>query len=508
MTFRLHRRTFLRGAAGVAVGLPVLECMLNSNGTAYAAGGGGLPCRYAIVFAGQALGGDGYAKNENRVAGMSFTEEGHFIAPPETGAGYTITTPLQGVADLVGDFSICSNMRIPWNASSTDGAAVPEGGAYRDFHGGGCSPLISGTRSTSPSFTANGITSDQVIAQMNPGSLYDSLVLRVQPSWYLSGSSYSGRQYISYTAAGTPVEAQVSPQTAFMTLFGNFTPDNADDIAALDFELRGRKSVLDLITAKREGLLAKVGAADKIKLEQHFDELRDLEQRISAIDPGSVAGCMLPTDPGPDPEIGGDNAGSGSADIGTNTGYSDEDGRADVMVDLIHMAFVCDLTRVATLQVTVFQSHMNVYQLSSDLGLPIRADQHEVGHNGDADNRGQIVVSTILGWHVGIWGKLVRKLKETTEGAGTALDNSAIVFMPEAGHGTQLNDGTSPNATHSVEEMVQLVAGRAGGLQPGKHIDTGGAHPVQSLISAMQAVGYEGDSLGEVSGGIPELFQA
>jgi hypothetical protein len=73
MTFRLHRRTFLRGAAGVAVGLPVLECMLNSNGTAYAAGGGGLPCRYAIVFAGQALGGDGYAKNENRVAGMSFT---------------------------------------------------------------------------------------------------------------------------------------------------------------------------------------------------------------------------------------------------------------------------------------------------------------------------------------------------------------------------------------------------------------------------------------------------
>jgi hypothetical protein len=117
-------------------------------------------------------------------------------------------------------------------------------------------------------------------------------------------------------------------------------------------------------------------------------------------------------------------------------------------------------------------------------------------------------VSTILGWHVGIWGKLVRKLKETTEGAGTALDNSAIVFMPEAGHGTQLNDGTSPNATHSVEEMVQLVAGRAGGLQPGKHIDTGGAHPVQSLISAMQAVGYEGDSLGEVSGGIPELFQA
>jgi hypothetical protein len=508
MAFRLNRRTFLRGSAGVAVGLPVLECMLNEHGTAYAAGGGDIPCRYAIVFAGQALGGDGYAKNENRVDGMSFTEEGHFIQPPEAGAGYTITTPLIPVADLQSDFSILSNMRIPYNVSSTDGADVPSGGAFRDFHGGGCSPLISGTRSTVPNFTANGITSDQLLAQMNPGMLYDSVVLRAQPSWYLAGSSYSGRQYISYTGAGAPVEAQASPQNAFMSLFGNFTPDNADDIAALDFQLRGRRSVLDLVLSKREKILGKVGAADAIRLEQHFDELRELELRIDAIDPGGIASCMLPTDPGPDPQIGGDNAGSGSDTIDTNTGYSGEDARARAMADLIHMAFVCDLTRVATLQITVFQSHMNVYALSSDLGLPILADLHEVGHNGDANNRGQKVVSTMLGWHIDIWGHLVRRLKETPEGAGTVLDSSAIVFMPEAGHGLQLNDAVSPNATHSVEEMVQLTAGRAGGLQPGKHIDTGGAHPVQNLISAMQAVGYDGDTLGDVTGNIPELFSA
>ncbi len=507
MAFRLHRRTFLRGAGGVAVGLPVLECMLDDHGVAYA-GGGAIPQRYAIVFAGQALGGDNYPKNENRVAGMNFTEDGHFIAPAETGPGYTMTTPLMPVADLRDDFSIVSNMRIPWNAMSTDGGAVPAGGAYRDFHGGGCSPLISGVRSTVPNFTANGITSDQVMAQQNPGMLYDSLVLRAQPSWYLSGSSYAGRQYISYAGAQDPVEAQDSPQNAFTTLFGNFTPDDGEEVERLDFELRSRRSVLDLITAKRDALLGRVGAADRIRLEQHFDELRELEMRISAIDPGAIPACALPPDPGPDPDIGGDNAGSGSGTIGTNTGYSDEDLRARVMVDLIHMAFVCDLARVATLQVTVFQSHMNVFQLSSDLGMPIRADQHEVGHNGDTENRGQIVVSTILGWHVDIWGQLVRKLKETPEGAGTALDNSAIVFMAEAGHGTQLNDGTTPNATHSVEEMVQLTAGRAGGLQPGKHIDTGGAHPVQNLISAMQATGYDGDTLGEVSGNIPELFEA
>ena len=99
MAFRLHRRTFLRGAAGVAVALPVLECMLDDHGVAYA-GGAALPQRYAIVFAGQALGGDGYSKTSNRVAGMSYEEGGHFIAPPEVGPGYTITTPLQPVSEI------------------------------------------------------------------------------------------------------------------------------------------------------------------------------------------------------------------------------------------------------------------------------------------------------------------------------------------------------------------------------------------------------------------------
>ena len=56
--------------------------------------------------------------------------------------------------------------------------------------------------------------------------------------------------------------------------------------------------------------------------------------------------------------------------------------------------------------------------------------------------------------------------------------------MPEAGHGRHLNtpSDTVPK-THSVEEMVLLVGGRAGGLTPGRHIATAGAHPGQCLIS-------------------------
>jgi hypothetical protein len=175
-------------------------------------------------------------------------------------------------------------------------------------------------------------------------------------------------------------------------------------------------------------------------------------------------------------------------------------------MDLLHMALVCDLTRSFTLQITVFQSHMNALPISTEMGLPILADLHEVGHNGDVDNKGQLAVSTCLAWHVSHYAYLLDKMKNSPEGEGNLLDNSAVFFMPEAGHGRQLNDGVSENQTHSVEQMVLLLAGRAGGLLPGRHYDATGQHPVNALITGMQATGYQGDALGEVSGAIPELF--
>ncbi|HWA77112.1 MAG TPA: DUF1552 domain-containing protein [Polyangiaceae bacterium] len=505
MSLRIGRRTLLRGLGGAAVGLPLLECMLNQSREARAQSAAPI-VRYAIVFAGQALGGDEWERDRYQLAGVRKQETGHFIVPAQTGAGYTLTTPLTPLSALSADFSIVSGLAIPYSKTSTDVSAIPAGGAFRDFHGGGAGPLLCGTRSQSASFACRSITSDQVVAKLHKGKTkLDSLVLRAQPSWYLSGSSFSGRQYISYGDGGAKIEAQTSPQVAFKSLFTGFTPGDAAARAVFDFNQRAQKSVLDLILAKRTALLARVGAADKVRLEKHFDELRALELRAAAV-PAPTGACVPPADPGPDPALGGDNAGSGSDTIATNTGYSDEQTRARLLSDLIHMAFVCDLTRVATLQLTVFQSHMNVYPITNAMGTPIRADLHEVGHNGDANNRGQLPVSLCLQWHISHYAYLLQKMKQTQEGDGTLLDHSVMVFMPEAGHGTQLNDATSKFATHSVEDMVLLVAGRAGGLKPGRHIAAAGAHPGQALVSCMQAAGSTATALGEVPGNLPALF--
>lgn len=502
----LPRRTLLRGLGGVAVGLPVLECMLTGNGDALAASGA-LPKRYAIVFAGQAIGGDAWEEDNSMVAGTRSRAAGHHIADTAAGAGYAVTTPLKPLEalGLMDDFSMVSNLQIPWSSSSVEPDDVPAAGAFRDFHGGGCCPLICGMRSTSASFRARGKTSDQIVAELQQTTV-ESLVLRAQPEWYLSGSSFAGREFISYKGDGDPIDAQINPTVVYGSLFDGFMPADESEQAGHDFELRARRSVLSLITDKRERILAKLGAADKQRLERHFDEIRDLELRIAAMPPDAGAACQKPAAPPTDLPTGANNAGSGSDSIATNTGYSDEDRRARILADLIHMAFVCDITRVATLQLTVFQSHMNVFQISSELGMPIRADLHEVGHNGDAETRGQLPVSTLLGWHIGHYAYLMDKLKQTPEGAGNALDNSVVIFMPEAGHGVQLNDASSDFATHSVDRMVLLVGGRAGGLSPGRHIVSQQAHPGKVLISAMQAAGYEGDTFGEVSGNLPELF--
>jgi hypothetical protein len=504
--FRLPRRALLRGLGGVALGLPLLDCMWD-RGSVAGAQQNGLPRRYGVVFAGQAIGGDGFAKDAQRIRGEVYTESGHFIVPPQVGTTYDVTTPLEPLAQLLGDFTLLSNLAIPFDRNSAEPDAVPAGGAYRDFHGGASSPLISGVRSTSPNFRAGGITSDQVIAGLNRGqTLFDSLVFRAQPSWYLDGSSYSGRQYISYDEYAEPIEAQDSPLVAYDSLFSGFTPDDDAAGAALDFRRRARLSVLDLIERKNARVLAGLGRSDRERVEQHYEELRALELRLDGATDLAAGECMRPLSPENDPAIGGNNAGAGSDSLDTTTGYSNEGLRARALIDLVHMALVCDLTRSFSLQITVFQSHMNAHSISTEMGLPILADLHEVGHNGDVDNKGQLAVSTCLKWHIGHYAYLLDKLKNTPEGEGSLLDNSAVFFMPEGGHGTQLNDAYSENQTHSVEQMVLLLAGRAGGLQSGRHIDASGFHPVHALISGMQAAGYEGDTLGEVTGNIPSLF--
>ncbi len=488
--FRLDRRAMLKGLGGVTIGLPLLEIMLDGP-KAFAQSVPAPPKRYVVFFNGQSLGADDDPLHND-------------LVPNTVGANYDLKSALAPLGALSSEVSVISGLKIP--TAYDNGGSVPAGGRIDDFHVNSLSPLLAGVRS--PSGTrADGPTSDQLMVPVLAGSTpFQSVQYRVQADWYLSVSAPYGRDMISYKAGSTggnpiAIPPQVSPRQAFNALFGNFTPPGADPalVAKQQFDQKSRRSVLDLVLGHATALNGRLGKADQARLSQHLDAIRQLEMQIAAIPPPTTSSCMAPADPGPDPSVGNPQGTDANGDntYNINLGYSNEDQRAQAFCDLLHMALVCDLTRVASLQMTMFQSHLNMNALTGQA-----TDLHEISHNGVSG--GTMAVSKAIAWHVKHFSYLLQKLKDTPEGGGSVLDNLAMVYLWEGGHGYDPGGGKQ-NSAHSTENMAAMVAGRAGGLHPGLHIAAAGMHPANVIITAMKAAGYGSNTLGEVTGEIPGL---
>ncbi len=481
MAFKLSRRSILKGLGSVAIGLPILEAMLDRHGEALA-DQTSLPSRFFIGFMGQSLGAD------NDTAPSLWVPDGY-------GAGYDLKSALAPIAPVQSVVSIVSGLKIPW----ANGGPIPAGGRSDNFHIQSLCPLLTGMRNVSTTDSSlAGATSDQVVAEaIGAAQKFKSLVYRVQADWYLDQSAPYGRDIMSaridaQTKKPVPIPAQVSPKAAFDDLFLGGVPTDPDAAKKAAFLLKQRKSILDLVDKRTTRFVDRLGGADRVKMQQHLDEIRDLERRVNALPPVYTATCVVPTSPGTDPPIGAVQTGSG---FDATKGYSDEEKRARIFSDLIHMAFVCDLTRSVALQYTMAQSHVNLVPVIG--GKPF--DLHELGHSAKS-----IDMHLAHAWHARHFAYLVQKLRDTPEGGGTALDNAALLLVNEGGHGFD-PEASKAISSHSTDGMAVLIAGKAGGMKTGTHIDGKGRHPVQVINSAMKAVGVAKD-LGEVAGTISELF--
>ncbi len=484
----LSRRNVLRGLGGIAVGLPFLELFMPDD--AHAA-----PIlRYVIAFAGTSLGMDNtitaHPQNEGPLAG-------------------NLSRALQPLADYGVDdvTSYVSEMLIPWGP---DGS-IPAGGRAIGFHAHSTCPLLCGMRSASEDDERlQGPTSDYLLADLIGGPTLSTrpvLTYRVQAAFYRgsNGSTGNPRGEMSARLNNGQLERvppTFSPQTAFNDLFTGFIPPDPTEAAAAKFLLERRKSVIDLVRGDTERLLPKLGAADKIRMQRHFDELRVLENKLAQMNVPTGEACMMLPDPGTDPSIGGAVENGDTNGYAGNGAWSDEETRANVMVDLIHMAFTCDLSRVASLMFTYAQCFLNMNPL---FGYP--SDLHEMSHYSvGGGTNGANAVADGVSWHVKHCARLMQKLRETDDFDGSKiLDNTALVLVFEGGMGydPEQDQNGSP---HSTENMAVMIGGLAGGLNAsgGKHIRAPGAHPVQCINTVMNALGYQGQ-LGEVSGTIPGL---
>ncbi|OQW46422.1 MAG: hypothetical protein A4S09_05480 [Proteobacteria bacterium SG_bin7] len=519
----LSRRQFIQGVGATWLGLPLLEVMLDNHGEAYAAGGGALPRRFVVMYCGLSSGSGGPFPTDAN--GKLLKINDHF-APEKIGSAYDLKAALTPLSKygVQNEVSVLSNMLLPSRNNSL--SFNPGAGEVQGlFHTGIINELLyTGMRTkrgaNGQAVVPSGESSDQIVAKMHAASGYAgiaSLNYRIQASTYLNGgSSNISTSRVFKNGVLTTVPQEVSPKKAFDRLTTNFSSSDPATEALRASELAKRKSVLDLVKEQLGYYQKNLPSNDQRTLANWTDSIRTIEKDIVRVDQTTGGSCKKIPDPGADPAVGGTfsySAEDGIGNVTTNNGYANEVLRGKVFNDLIQMAFACDMSRTATIMITIPQCHMNTFPITGIAGAC-----HGLTHGeGGEGPKGQLSVAKFQAWNIDFFAQLVQKLKNTPEGSGTLIDNSALVYLPEGGLGDSIENSKPPLqyyidkklkvlVPHSGQNYNALVAGRAGGLNSGIHIKTNQDHPCRAVISAMKAVGVTGDKLGEVSGTVPGLI--
>jgi hypothetical protein len=156
-----------------------------------------------------------------------------------------------------------------------------------------------------------------------------------------------------------------------------------------------------------------------------------------------------------------------------------------LMFDLMSIAFLSNMTRVATMLMATEQS-TRPYR---EIGV---AEGHHglTHHQGDREKIEK--VTRINRFHVELFTYLLAKLKATPDGDGSLLDHSMIVY------GSGLSDGNR----HLHENLPTVLAGRGcGTLKTGRHVKYSAGTPMANLFVAMlDRMGIPTDKIGDSDG--------
>jgi hypothetical protein len=450
----LPRRHFLHGLGGVGLGLPLMSSM-------------GCSKRALVEELGRSRqGADGFPIRLLCV----YTPNGNFDMPDAALSG--MWAPL---ADLKSKINVIRGLDLsvhdkPPGEPHQQGMAVLTGRSLNTGAFVGGDGTLAGW--------ASGISVDQQIANaVGTMTQHKSLHAGVQSTAY-GGTEV--RTIISYAGADDPIENETSPYNLFDTVFSQL---GADPVGIEKLRAR-RKSVLDTVGKQYDAISKKVGKEDRAKLEAHLQKVREVESRLD--NPGGVIGGFCQK-----PERGG------VVDLNDPNNYP---AIGKLHMDLITMAFACDLTRVATLQWSASTNNKPFPYLQYN-GQPITGDDHVMAHQPDTDEASWGPVRVIREWYIQQMRYLLGALDAIPEGSGTMLDNTLVIFFSEIARGN----------THSHTDCPFIVAGGAGGaIKTGQFLDyQGTVFHNNLLLSAMNAYGIEDTTFGDpayCTGHLSELF--
>jgi hypothetical protein len=265
---------------------------------------------------------------------------------------------------------------------------------------------------------------------------------------------------ISWRNPTTPNPAEMHPRVVFERMFGDGGP--AEQRFA---RIRRNGSILDSVLEEVSGLSKTLGPGDRTKLTEYIESVREIEQRIEAIEQRGIHAIDLPERP-----------------IDIPATFEEH---IKLMYDLQTLAFQADITRVFTMLVCKELSGRTY----SNIGVPDGV--HTVSHHRN-DPEMIRKKAKIDNYHVELLTYFVKKLQETQDGDGTLLDHSLILY------GGGMGDGN----LHRHSNLPTLMAGKLGGqFETGRHLAYKLDTPMSNLlITILYKAGVKCDEIGDSTG--------
>ena len=434
----ISRRTVLRGM-GVTMALPFLEAM-TPVGAARAAG---KKTRLACIEMVHGSAGSttiGLQKN--------------WWAPAAAGRSFDLTpTSLASLEPFRDYVTVVSNVDVR-NAEAFE---LREIGADH-FRSSAVFLTQSHPRQTQGSDVRAGTSLDQYYAQrFGQETPIPSMQLCIESVDQAGGCSYGYScvytDTISWSAPGEPLPMIRDPRFAFDQLFGvGATAKERAERRAED------KSILDLISSQIARLQRELGAADRMRLSDYLDDVREIERRIQRVEAYNRSG-----EPRDMPE----------APVGVPDSFTEH---VKLMFDLQALAFASDTTRVFS------------FKLGRDASSRVYPDSgvttgfHPASHHQGREDR-VLEFKKINDYHVSLVPYFLKKLKETPDGDGNLLDNSLVIY------GSPMGDSN----IHNHKKCPLFLAGKmGGGLRGGLHVKaTDGTPMANAFLSVLHKLGLD-----------------
>jgi hypothetical protein len=432
----ISRRTVLRGM-GVTLALPLLESMV--------------PARTAIA-----------ASSKVRLAAIEMVHgsagatklglQKNLWAPGAAGKSFDLSPgalqPLEPFRDYL---TIVSNTDVR-NAEAFE---LPEIGGDH-FRSSAVFLTQSHPFQTQGSNVRAGTSIDQLYAQkFGQETPIPSMQLCIEQVDQAGGCSYGYScvytDTISWADKDKPLPMVRDPRVAFDQLFG--VGATAQERAVRRAE---DKSILDLISSQLSRLNKELGAADRTRLANYLDEVREIERRIQKVEAFNKSGEVREI-----PE----------APVGVPDSF---DEHVKLMFDLQAVAFAADTTRVFSFKMGRDASS-RVYPTSG-----VNTGFHPASHHGDREER-ILEFNKINKYHVGMLPYFLKKLKDTPDGDGNLLDHTLVMY------GSPMGDSN----IHNHKKCPLFFVGKAGGaLKGGLHVKAADGTPMaNAMLTALHSLG-------------------